>query len=282
MFPEGILQSELLRSLALGAGVLAVLFAAIVVLERLAGQDLGRYRTRAFRTDAAYALIYVGGLYSALISAPVLAALSLAIPESWRLGLLDGLPPVAGFFVFWVLADAIQYWLHRWEHHSPILWRLHSVHHSQTTLTFATSWRNHILEQLFLNVLMFVPLMLLGMPKWSWLPIMLAQYLFEALQHAELDWRFGRLYPVLVSPVFHGIHHAPERARHDSNYGKILSVWDWLFGTMTRGERPERYGVAGMAPVESFWDTVKIPFRPRSPAPALPPEAASSGLSGPN
>jgi sterol desaturase/sphingolipid hydroxylase (fatty acid hydroxylase superfamily) len=63
-----------------------------------------------------------------------------------------------------------------------------------------------------------------------------------------------------VSPGFHLIHHAPDRARHDSNYGKILSIWDYLFGTMSVGERPAQYGLAGVDMPVSFWGTTVAPF----------------------
>jgi sterol desaturase/sphingolipid hydroxylase (fatty acid hydroxylase superfamily) len=266
-----------LRTLVQGVALIAGLFAVVFVLEAHARRDLRRYLSRPFATDATYAVIYIGGIYSLLVSAPLLALIALALPESWQLRLLDGLPPVAAFFVYWLLADAMQYWLHRWMHANAWLWRVHRVHHSQTVLTFATSWRNHVLEQVYFNLMMFVPLMILGMPKWYWLPVMLLQYVFEALQHAELEWRFGRLYTVFVSPVFHSIHHAPERARHDTNYGKILAVWDRLFGTLSRGERPASYGVAGMSTPVSFWETMAAPFQDLSAPRALepgPPETA--------
>jgi sterol desaturase/sphingolipid hydroxylase (fatty acid hydroxylase superfamily) len=260
MLPDAQIETAL-RNLLQGVGLIGGMFAVVGVLEALSSANLRRYYSRSFATDLLYAVMYIGGLYSLLISAPVLAVIALALPESWRLHVLDALPPVAAFFAYWLIADAIQYWLHRWMHSSRLLWRVHSVHHSQTCLTFATSWRNHVLEQLFLNVAMFVPLMLLGMPKWYWLPVLLAQYVFEALQHSELNWRYGRLYPIFVSPVFHAIHHDPQRARHDSNYGKILGIWDWIFGTLSRGDRPLSYGVAGMRSPVGFWDTMWAPFR---------------------
>src|SRR5262249_40517601 len=180
---------------------------------------------------------------------------------SWRPELLGHLPPLISFLIFWVLSDAIGYWIHRWEHHNPILWCFHSVHHAQTSLTFVTSFRNHLFEQLFINLLMYVPLMLLGMPKWYWAPAMLIQNVFEGLQHSDLKWRYGKLYPILVSPVFHLIHHSPDRARHDSNYGKILSIWDYLFGTISVGERPQRYGLQNDSTPVSFLGTLAQPFR---------------------
>jgi len=56
------------------------------------------------------------------------------------------------------------------------------------------------------------------------------------------------------------LHHWPDRARHDSNYGRILSVRDYLFGTMSVGERPARYGLAGVDMPASFGVPAAEPF----------------------
>jgi sterol desaturase/sphingolipid hydroxylase (fatty acid hydroxylase superfamily) len=248
-----------LQTLASALVGLAAVFLAMLVFELFAGGNVRRYFARGFVTDVCYALIYQGGIYNTLLYAPIFAGIALVVP-SWHIELLGKLPPPIGFLIFWVFSDAIGYWIHRWQHSSTILWCFHSVHHTQTCLTFATSFRNHFFEQLFVNLLMYVPLMVLGMPKWYWAPAMLIQNVFEALQHSDLNWRYGRLYPFVVSPVFHAIHHAPDRARHDSNYGKILSIWDYLFGTMSVGERPERYGVTGLEMPVSFWGTFFAPF----------------------
>jgi sterol desaturase/sphingolipid hydroxylase (fatty acid hydroxylase superfamily) len=249
----------LLRTLAHALVILTATCIVVVCLELLAGSNLRRYLSRGFLTDLTYGLIYQGGIYNTLLYAPIFVGVALIMP-SWHLEVLTRLPPLIGFLIFWVVSDAIGYWIHRWQHSNAILWCFHSVHHTQTCLTFVTSFRNHLLEQLFGNFLMYVPLMLLGMPKWYWAPAMLMQNFFEAVQHSDLNWRYGRLYPFLVSPVFHAIHHSPDRARHDSNYGKILSVWDYLFGTMSTGERPAKYGVAGLEMPVSFWGTFFAPF----------------------
>lgn len=277
MSPEAVLAAvsgvlsdyPLLRALVHGAALVGLMVCAVALLEWRARCDLGRYRSGNFRTDLVYALVYQGGIYHTLLYAPVIGALALVIPQTWHLSVLERLPLPVGFLIFWVLSDAIGYGIHRAQHRFTLLWRFHSVHHAQTLLTPVTSYRNHLLEQLYVNVLMYVPLMLLGAPKWFWLPAMLLQNLFEALQHSELNWRYGRLYPVFVSPVFHAIHHSPERARHDSNYGKILSVWDRLFGTISYGERPREYGVAGLEMPVGFWATCVAPFRYRAATAAL-------------
>jgi sterol desaturase/sphingolipid hydroxylase (fatty acid hydroxylase superfamily) len=249
----------LVLSLWNGLKVLSALFVVIFLLELVTGGNVRRYWTRNFRTDLLYGVFYYGGIYNVLIYAPLAAAMTLFLP-AWNFRLLEYLPGPVAFVLYWVAADAAGYWIHRWQHHNPILWELHKVHHAQTEMTFVTSFRNHALEQVISNVILFIPLMILGLPLWYWAPVYLLQVGFESVQHADLKFRYGRLYPVLVSPVFHAIHHSPERARHDSNYGKILSVWDYLFGTISVGERPARYGLIGVDMPVSFWGTMAEPF----------------------
>jgi sterol desaturase/sphingolipid hydroxylase (fatty acid hydroxylase superfamily) len=250
----------LLPSLYSGARILLVIFVIVFTIEWLTGGKIKRYWSRNFRTDMLYGLLYTGGIYNTIIYTPLIAALALLVPAS-PFRLLDHLPGVVGFLAYWLIADFAGYWIHRLYHSSDLLWTFHKVHHAQTEMTFVTSFRNHIVEQLVSNIIMFVPAMLLGVPVWFWGPVFLMQNLFEGLQHSDIKWRYGFLYPIVVSPVFHAIHHSPERARHDSNYGKILSFWDYLFGTMSVGERPPRYGLAGDSMPVSFTGTVMEPFR---------------------
>jgi sterol desaturase/sphingolipid hydroxylase (fatty acid hydroxylase superfamily) len=258
-FTAVMTEHPFVHSLLGGVKSLSVVFVVVFVLELLTGGDLRRYRTRNFRTDMCYGILYLGGIYNALIYAPLAALLTLVAPP-WNFHLLDYVPGLPGYLIYWLLADALGYWVHRWYHSNPLLWTFHRVHHGQTTLTFVTSFRNHVVEQLVSNIVLFVPLMILGLPLWYWAPLYFLQMIFEALQHSDLKWRFGKLYPVFVSPIFHAIHHSPDRVRHDSNYGKILSVWDRLFGTMSLGERPELYGLAGVDMPVSFLGTLAIPF----------------------
>jgi sterol desaturase/sphingolipid hydroxylase (fatty acid hydroxylase superfamily) len=258
-FGSFVSDHPFLRSLLGGVRGLAMIFVVVFVLEWLTGGDLRRYRTRNFRTDMTYGIFYYGGIYNALIYVPVVTVLAMLAPD-WNFRLLNQLPGPLAFIVYWLLADAVGYWIHRWYHTSPLLWTFHKVHHAQTELTFVTSFRNHVGEQLVANVVLFVPIMVLGMPLWYWGPAYLIQNIFEGLQHSDIKWRYGRLYPVLVSPVFHAIHHSPDRARHDSNFGKILAIWDYLFGTISTGERPERYGLTGVDMPVSFVGTMAAPF----------------------
>jgi sterol desaturase/sphingolipid hydroxylase (fatty acid hydroxylase superfamily) len=249
----------LLQTLWHAAKVFSAVFIIIFFLEMVTGGNLRRYLTRNFRTDMTYGFFYYGGIYNLLIYGPIAAGLTLIVPV-WDFRLLSYVPGPVGFVIYWLLADAAGYWIHRWYHQNPILWEFHKVHHAQTELTFVTSFRNHAVEQIVSNAVLFVPLMVLGLPLWYWAPVAFVQFVFEGLQHSDLKWRYGWLYALLVSPVFHAIHHSPERSRHDSNYGKILSIWDYLFGTISVGERPARYGLPDVNMPVSFFGTMAAPF----------------------
>jgi hypothetical protein len=36
----------------------------------------------------------------------------------------------------------------------------------------------------------------------------------------------------VCSPAQHQIHHSTDPRHHDRNFGGLLSLWDWLFGTL--------------------------------------------------
>ena len=64
-------EYPMLRALAFGAVLISVMVGAVACLEWRARRDLGRYRSPNFRTDLIYALVYQGGIYHALLYAPV-------------------------------------------------------------------------------------------------------------------------------------------------------------------------------------------------------------------
>lgn len=59
------------------------------------------------------------------------------------------------------------------------------------------------------------------------------------LNHANLDWGHGEWRYVLNSPRMHLWHHDAD-AKEARNFGSILSVWDWIFGTASMPAHPPR------------------------------------------
>lgn len=52
--------------------------------------------------------------------------------------------------------------------------------------------------------------------------------------HCNIQFDFGGLGYVLVSPQFRRVHHSKEAHHRGKNFGVLLSVWDHLFGTAYR------------------------------------------------
>jgi sterol desaturase/sphingolipid hydroxylase (fatty acid hydroxylase superfamily) len=137
---------------------------------------------------------------------------------------------VCGF----VLLDFAGYWLHRAAHHFGWWWRLHQVHHSDISYNASTHFRQHPLAMLLAFTLHALLLWLLGIPVVSWVIYAAAANVHQLWQHMSLTapaWLDRALRPVMVTQRFHRLHHHPERAMNDRNFGILLPWWDQLFGT---------------------------------------------------
>lgn len=250
----------LVTSTLIGLGVYVVCALVIVAAELWQRRDMSIYRTPNALNDLAYVVFYQCSIYNILVS-PLFAFLSPWL-QFLRVGLLLHLPPVVALITCWLIFDFLNYWMHRAQHAVRPLWAFHSVHHAQTRLTFLSANRIHLLEQLYVGMLMIIPAFLLGIPQPRWLPILLAQVFIETIQHARLSWSFGPMQRLLVSPAFHAIHHSADEREYNGNYGRVFSLWDVLFRTFVRSEQTtRRQGVDGMDVPETLTAQFVHPFR---------------------
>lgn len=252
---------ELVISTLIGLGVYAVCALVIVAAELRQRDDMSVYGTRNALNDLAYAVFYKCSIYN-ILAMPLFSFLSPRLRFA-SVGLLSPLPPLLSVVVYWIAMDFLNYWTHRLEHAVPALWAFHSVHHTQTRLTFLSANRIHAVEQLFSGVLMIVPAFLLGVPQRLWLPLLFLQLFSETIHHARLNWSFGSMHGLVVSPVFHKIHHSTDEREYNGNYGRVLSLWDAIFGTFVRSSTTtqRQYGVAGMDVPETLTAQFIHPFR---------------------
>jgi sterol desaturase/sphingolipid hydroxylase (fatty acid hydroxylase superfamily) len=238
----------------------AVLFLLVAVCEAVAGASLRRYVSRNFFNDLIYALFYQGGVYTLFVYQPFFNVLRPQL-EIVDLHLLNRLPVYWSLPIYFLIIDFLGYWIHRLQH-TRLFWPFHSVHHSQQTLTFATFYRFHLVEEFIANTAAILPLLLLGAPPVLWLPIRIIQWFLQAIQHSELNWRMGPLYRVIAGPVFHSMHHSPETKYFNKNFGMAFSIWDFLFGTaINTPTRCHVYGVAGLTMPETISGQFAEPFR---------------------
>ncbi len=154
----------------------------------------------------------------------------------------------AQFGLFFIVNDFMRYWLHRWYHDSNFLWRFHRVHHAIVEMDAMSVFRLHVLEAVIKNGVIFLPFQLIGLDPTVIVAYSSLDILKGYWHHANLRSYIGRLNYFLNSAELHWWHHSVEARGQNSNFGSVLSIWDWMFGTAfwPRGEWPAEIGVKGM------------------------------------
>lgn len=154
-------------------------------------------------------------------------------------GALNHVEMAAGVaFVITLLVRSLSaYALHRLSHWSPLLWRLHRVHHADTAVDLSTGFRHHPGELLLALATYSSIAALLGLST-------AALAFYEALAVALNLWSHAnfRVTPsldrllrlLLVTPAMHHVHHSALQRETDSNFGELSNVWDRVFRTYVR------------------------------------------------
>lgn len=171
--------------------------------------------------------------------------------------------------VLLVTLDLVFYVMHRAKHKYRWWWRLHETHHSSEDLDFMSSVRFHPFEKILDRLIYMLPLVVLGADESAlvvWSTIEVASGMFI---HANTRFTLGPFIYLFVGPEMHRWHHALAREHQDSNFGNVLSIYDWLFGTAyLAATRPEAFGIPAPAyPHENIVQQFLFAFRPlRHPA----------------
>jgi hypothetical protein len=181
------------------------LFGLLVLLESLRP---GRARGRRWLANGG--LLVANGLLAAVI-----------VQQATH----DDVPAWPVWIAGVLFMDLVHYAGHRLMHAVPLLWRVHVVHHNDLDLDVTTALRTHPIEFVVLYGLSWALAALAGVPAVVMAGYGLVLLGVEMLQHARLtlpDWLERSVRWVVVTPGYHRLHHSPERAVHDSNYGRRL------------------------------------------------------------
>jgi sterol desaturase/sphingolipid hydroxylase (fatty acid hydroxylase superfamily) len=240
-------------------GIVVLAATAIFLLDYLIRPRPGMFRPRAWLHDILYYAFYNSILAAAILAVPE-RRLFLPLLRLLNWQILATLPVLPGFVIFFVAADFVSYWHHRWMH-SRFLWAFHSVHHEQRELTAFTSGRKHLVEAATTPILLLALAAVLGSPPQDALWFFVLKYLKDATLHSGLRWSYGPLYWIVVSPLFHSAHHSTEVEVSNSNFGVFFSFWDMIFGTHRYTSfAPERQGVEGLS-MPTLWSQFWLPFK---------------------
>jgi sterol desaturase/sphingolipid hydroxylase (fatty acid hydroxylase superfamily) len=234
-------------------------------------------------TTGGIALAVSGALQVALLT-----RFSAAVREA-DLGLLPALalPPWAAIGLGMLLLDYTLWGWHLLNHRVPFLWRFHLVHHVDLDLDASTALRFHFGELALSVGYRALQVAAIG-------PAPLAVACWQAFLFASIFFHHSNLrlplpleralVPLVVTPRMHGIHHSVVDAERDrANFANILTVWDYLHGTILLNvpQREVRIGVPGhlVPEVVTLPRILLLPFRRPGREPSGPPPAShGSGL----
>ena len=171
---------------------------------------------------------------------------------SWlNAGIFNDFPKIYIVLIFTIfqftLDDFSKYIIHRFMHKWPILWALHQVHHSATTLTPMTVFRTHPLEGIIfslrssisqaIGISLFFYFFGNSVNLYTILGVNIFVFSFNILgsnlRHSHIGIRYWKwLEYIIISPAQHQLHHSVAFEHHDKNFGAALAIWDWLFGSL--------------------------------------------------
>lgn len=146
---------------------------------------------------------------------------------------LAALPVWSQFVLMFIIADFIQWNIHRLLHRNKYLWEFHKVHHSVQEMGFAAHLRFHWMETVIYKTIQYIPLAMLGFGIQDFFIIHIIALAIGHLNHANLKITYGPLKYLLNNPVMHLWHHAKSlpKGSYGVNFGLSLSLWDYLFKT---------------------------------------------------
>lgn len=143
-------------------------------------------------------------------------------------------PVWSQLLIMFVIADFIQWNVHRQLHKQPILWKFHKIHHSVKEMGFAAQFRFHFLETIVYKTVQYVPLAMIGFGIEQFFVVHMFSVFIGHLNHANVGWNYGIFGYIINNPRMHIWHHSkalPREHPFGMNYGISLSIWDYLFRT---------------------------------------------------
>lgn len=247
---------------------LAVAYLFLAVSERLLPWHRSWLHSRGdLRTDVGLALVNAAvgaGLTPVLLVGAT--ALGVLLAGRFGAGLWPGdAPLLAQLALALVVAEGVEYSVHRAMHEVPWLWRFHATHHSAPRLYWLNAARFHPVDLFAVGTGKLVPLALLG----AGAPVLALVNLFSgvhgAFQHANVPVRLGPLNWIFSMTELHRWHHSKRIEEANHNYGGNLIVWDVVFGTrfLPRDrEPPEEIGIDALPAFPmGWWANLAAPFR---------------------
>jgi lathosterol oxidase len=229
---------------------LIITSAIFVPMERLFGRREQPIFRSGFWTDMTYFFVSTLAVqFTTLLTLyPAMALFAWAQFASVQ-AFVRSLPWVVQFLLIMLSTDIVQYWVHRTFHVVPWLWKFHAVHHSTDAMDWLAGNRLHVVEQILVRALTFMPVFILGFDLVPTAAYVVFITFHATFIHANVRFYYGPLKWLVATPQFHHWHHAIEREAIDKNFAIHFPALDLLFGTYYLPEKwPSGYGIHDQVP----------------------------------
>lgn len=141
--------------------------------------------------------------------------------------------------------DFGEYVFHRAQHRFPLLWSMHSLHHSDPTLNVSTTGRHYWAENSIKVATIYLAVGLVFKVN----PLVVGMYslitFYNYFSHMNLRVGFGRWSILANSPQYHRIHHSTLPEHCNCNFAALFPIFDVVFGTY-RQPRENEYPPTGL------------------------------------
>lgn len=154
---------------------------------------------------------------------------------------VSGLPVFVQLFILLVLSEFIFYWLHRWSQENKTLWLFHAVHHGAERVYWANAGRFHFVDAFLTGLAYAVPIALLGPTAEAITILLLLSAISGFMEHVNVQFSAGWWNYIFNTAELHRWHHSEEIEESNTNYGKVLVIWDLIFGTHLYNTDTEDY-----------------------------------------
>ena len=201
----------------------------------------------AARLNLAYTLVYA--LAQETIVGPVFSVATVlavnAAGGGWIVLPAAGWALLPAFLLYALTLDFLEYLFHRAQHRVPVMWAMHSLHHSDTTLNASTTTRHFWAEPGIKMMTIHVAAGALFKPSALILGMYTVLNLYNVFVHTNIRVGFGRWWMLMNSPQYHRIHHSALPEHFNCNFSALFPIFDLVFGTY-RMPRKAEYPPTGL------------------------------------
>lgn len=190
--------------------------------------------------------------------------------------LVDGaaVPFWLGFPLFVIVADLGEYLFHRAQHRIPLLWAMHSLHHSDPEMSALTTERHFWADQLFKSVTVWAAATLVIAPTPEMAGVWGMLSLWNFFVHSRLRFDLGRWSWLINTPAYHRRHHSRLPEHFDSNFAALFPLFDVIAGSY---HRPDGFPPTGLDRAPSNWrEMATWPLHHAGEDEAVPPRVSEA------